>query len=215
MVLAGACIIGLAVWSGCSGPAFAIITAPGVVLTQTDEADLQRIVDKLNDVHSVRSEFVQNSSNGEIARGELLLSRPGRLRIDYQPPSPILIVADGTFLVYYDKRLEQVSYIPLDSTPAGILLQDRISLSDGKLTITGFQRSAGTIRLGVTRTANPGEGSITLIFDQSSLALSQWQVTDAQGVITMVSLVDPQFNVKLDGDLFRFEDPRPSSRHSP
>ncbi len=195
--------------------ALAVTTAPSVVLTQNDEADLQRIVDSLNSIHSVRSAFVQKSSNGESAQGELWLLRPGRLRIDYQPPTPILVVADGTLLIYYDSRLEQVSYIPLGSTPASILLQDQISLSDGKLTITDFTHEGDKIRLSVTRTANPGEGSITLIFDQASVSLSQWEVTDAQGIVTVVALLAPQFNVKVDKHLFRFDDPRTSSGHSP
>lgn len=210
-----ACALGLAAWAAGSDAALAVRTGPDVVLTDADEADLRRIEDALNRVRSVRSPFLQNSSNGEAAQGTLYLSRPGRLRVDYAPPTPILVVADGRFLVYYDRRLEQVSYIPLGATPASILLEERIALDDDKLTITGFQRTGGDLRLMVTRTENPGEGSITLIFDQGSLQLNQWEVTDAQGIVTIISLIDPEFNVKLDKALFKFEDPRPPSTHSP
>ena len=182
--------------------------APQLFLETQDQADLQRIEDSLNAIQSLHSAFQQKSSNGEIAEGNLYLSRPGRMRIEYKPPVPILVVANGTFLIYYDKRLGQVSYVPLGSTPADILLDKYISLSDRQLTITSFERIDNTIRLGVVRTEDSGEGSITLIFNAKTLQLGQWAVIDAQGVVTVVTLIDPRFNVSLDPKLFQFDDPR-------
>ena len=122
------------------------------------------------------------------------------------------MVADGTFLVYYDRNLEQVSYIPLSSTPAGILLEKQISLNDEDLVVTDYQRVDGTIQVGVTRKAAATEGSILLIFDERTAALQQWAVTDAQGITTLVTLLDPAFNVEVDSSLFVFKDPRNGNR---
>ena len=115
----------------------------------------------------------------------------GRLRIDYQPPVPVLVVADGTFLIYYDRRLEQVSYVPLASTPASILLDDRISLAEDSLVVTGYERAGNLILVTVARADNPGEGSITLGFKENPLQLAEWSVTDAQGIVTLVTLLEP------------------------
>lgn len=199
----------------------AAVIAPDLVLDAEAQAQLQRIEDSLNAVRTVRSAFQQNASNGETAQGQLYLKRPGRLRVEYQPPVPILVVADGSFLIYYDRALEQVSYIPLNSTPAGILLEKQISLNDPDLVVTDYQRVDGTIRIGVTRKAASTEGSILLIFDEQTAALQQWAVTDAQGITTLVTLLDPAFNVNIDSSLFVFKDPRNSApgylprRHSP
>ena len=196
------------------GTAVAAI-APQLQLGAEDQADLARIEAYLNGIRTVQSGFVQHSSNGERAEGQLYLSRPGKLRVEYQPPVPVLVVADGTFLVYYDRNLEQVSHIPLASTPASILLDEQISLSGGALTVTGFERGDNEILVSLVRTDNPGEGSITLVFRENPLALQQWSVTDAQNIVTVVSLVDPRFDVRLDRKLFVFEDPRPPARESP
>ena len=184
-------------------------------LDEEAREQLQRIEASLNAVRTVHSEFQQNSSNGEIAQGELYMERPGRLRVEYRPPVPVLVIADGTFLVYYDRKLEQVSYVPLGSTPAGILLQKHISLADKDLLVTAFEHTEGTVRVGVARTAAQADGSILLIFDDQTAALRQWSVTDAQGITTLVTLVAPSFNVSIDPSLFVFKDPRLGTRGFP
>jgi outer membrane lipoprotein-sorting protein len=181
---------------------------PPAPLGESERAAVDRIQAYLNGIKTVQAEFQQASSNGELARGNLYISRPGRLRIEYQPPVPILVVADGTFLIYYDRELNQVSYIPLGSSPAGILLEDRISLTGGDLMITGFKQEKGTFQVTLVRTENPMEGSLTLILTDSPLTLRQWAVTDAQGIVTNVSLVKAKFGVPLDPQLFRFKNPK-------
>jgi outer membrane lipoprotein-sorting protein len=189
--------------------------APQLQLDADDQAELARIEEYLNSIRTVLSSFLQHSSNGERAEGKLYLSRPGKLRVEYEPPVPVLVVADGTLLIYYDRNLEQVSYIPLASTPASILLDKQISLSDDAVTVTGFERGDDQTLISLVRTDNPGEGSITLVFGKRPLALQQWSVTDAQGIVTVVSLVAPRFGVELDRKLFVFEDPRPRTGDFP
>jgi outer membrane lipoprotein-sorting protein len=60
----------------------------------------------------------------------------------------------------------------------------------------------------LVRTENPMEGSLTLILTDSPLTLRQWAVTDAQGIVTNVSLVKAKFGVPLDPQLFRFKNPK-------
>ena len=179
-----------------------------LALAQSELDAINRIEAYLNRIKTVRAEFLQASSNGATAKGELYISRPGRLRIEYQPPVPILVVADGTFLIYHDRELNQVSYIPLGSTPAGILLDERISLTGGDLTITDFKKENGTLRVTLVRSENPMEGSLSLFFTDSPLTLRKWAVTDAQGIVTNVSLVKAKFGIPLDPTLFRFKNPK-------
>lgn len=194
----------------CVAPVPPSDAAPPLALTldPSEQAAVGRIEDYLNRIETVRAQFLQASSNGELAEGELYISRPGRLRIEYQPPVPILVVADGTFLIYNDRELNQVSYIPLGSTPAGILLDERISLTGGDLTITGFTKEKGTFHVTLVRTDNPMEGSLTLVLTDAPLTLRKWAVTDAQGIVTNVSLVKAEFGVPLDPELFRFKNPK-------
>ncbi len=146
---------------------------------------------------------------GDLSEGTLFISRPGKLRIEYDPPVPILIVAARGVLTYYDKELEQVNKIDLDSTPAGILVQETVSFFSGDFTLTSFERQANATRVTLVRTEDPLEGSLTLIFSDRPLTLRKWIVTDAQGVKTTVSLLKTRVGLPLNPELFRFEAPDP------
>jgi outer membrane lipoprotein-sorting protein len=96
----------------------------------------------------------------------------------------------------------------LSSTPAGILVEDHVSLTAGDLKVTAFDQDGGWWRLTVVRTESPGDGTLTLTFRENPLELKQWIVVDAQGTVTQVSLQDAAFDVPLDPALFQFRDPR-------
>ena len=179
-----------------------------LVLDEAARRDLRRVEDYFNSIRTLQARFGQTSSNGQRAGGRVFLSRPGKLRVEYDPPPSVLIVADGTFLIYNDRALDQVSYLPLGSTPAGILLADQVSIDDPALTVTDFGDDGSRLRLTLVRTDSPGEGKLTMVFDKAPLALVEWEVTDAQGITTQVALVDAQFGVPLDESLFQFHSPR-------
>lgn len=168
--------------------------------------DLARIESWLNGLESLSARFVQFAPDGGRASGDLLFERPDKMRLDYDPPSPILIIANGWELIYVDRELEQTSHILTSSTPLGFLLEDEISFS-GDVTVDGFAKAAGQIQVTVTRTDEPGEGSITLFFADEPLELRRWAVTDAQGLTTHVVLEDVELDVAIDDDLFRYRDP--------
>ena len=172
------------------------------------DEQIKRIEAYLNGVKTVQSRFYQASTTGDEAAGTLYLDRPGRLRIEYDPPSPMLIIANGSFLITYDRKLEQSSYLPLSQTPAAALLADKIGLDSGEFRVAELQADSQSIRATIERRDNPGEGRLALVFTEAPLSLHQWEVTDAQGVVTAVVLEDPHFGVPLKSDLFEFRDPR-------
>src|SRR5258708_25126440 len=99
-------------------------------LSAEDRAEIQRVEQYLNGIHSLAAHFQQFAADGGAAAGLVYVARPGRMRFEYDKPSPILLLADGTFVVYIDNQLKQVSYLPIGSTPAWVLLRDNISPSD-------------------------------------------------------------------------------------
>ncbi len=203
--LAAILIVALA-WAAAAVPAWA---APprAATLSAADRADVGRIEAYLNSIRTLKARFLQVSSTGDLSEGTLFISRPGKLRIEYDPPVPILIVAAGGVLTYIDKELEQVSEIDIESTPAGFLLQETVSFFSGDFTLTRFKRQADAARVTLVRTEDPQEGSLTLIFSDRPLALRKWIVTDAQGVKTTVSLLNTRFGLPLNPELFTFEAP--------
>lgn len=178
------------------------------VVNSEQRAEIKRIEQYLNRLDTVKARFLQVSSNGQAAEGDIYISRPGHMRVEYDPPVPVLIVADGRFLIYYDSELEQVSYLPLGSTPASILTRKNINLLGGDLILTDFTEKNGTLRVTVVQADDPYSGSVTLVFEENPIMLRRWTVVDAQGVETDVSLVTARFDEPIDPDLFEFKDPR-------
>lgn len=186
-------------------PVSAAAALGGFALSDAQRRDVHRIQSYLNDLTTLDSRFVQISEQG-VAEGRVLLSRPGRIRIDYSPPVPVLMVASGSWLMYHDRDLQQTSYLPVEETPVAFLLSDAVDISGG-LTVTGFERAASTIRLTLVEADTPDAGSVTLTFEDAPLRLAQWRVIDAQGNQVDFALLDPKFGVPVDQDLFSTIDP--------
>ena len=201
-----ACLFGAMAFAWGATPAEAVI-ASTLNLTKQDLADLGRIELNLNTTKTMRARFLQVSSTGEYSEGMLHISKPGRMRLEYDPPNPILVIADGNNLIYVDRDLEQATAVLLSLTPAELILRDTISFRSDELLVTGFDRSPGVIRLSVVKASDPLEGRIMLVFSDKPLELRKWIVNDSQGVKTTVSLLGPEFGIKLDGKIFNFEMP--------
>lgn len=177
-------------------------------LSAQDKADIARAEDYLNGVTTLKARFLQVSPNGVSVEGDAYLSRPGKLRLQYDPPSPLLVVADGTFLIIHDSQLGEPSYLPLGSTPAGVLVRPGVKLEGGDVTVTRVVRLPGVVRISLVEADDPAAGELTLVFSDKPFALKQWQVKDAQHQVTTVSLFQAQNGLSLDPKLFEFKDPK-------
>ncbi len=161
----------------------------------------------LNAIASLKADFLQVAPEGDLAEGVIYLRRPGRLRVEYAPPVPVLIVGDGFLLHYHDMELGQVNEWPIFDTPLGVLTSEEVRFNDD-LVVTALLRRAGHLEITVAQGGDPGAGSLTLIFETDPLVLRQWRVTDAQGLVTTVSLLGLETNIALRPALFVFDDPR-------
>ncbi|WP_373086672.1 outer membrane lipoprotein carrier protein LolA [Sneathiella sp.] len=174
-------------------------------LSADDKAQVARAEDYLNTITTLRAKFLQLDAAGGIAKGDVYLSKPGRMRFEYEPPAQMLVVADGVWLVFRDKELKETTRLPLYSTPVSVLLKKDVKLS-GDVTVTHVEHENGALRLTVIDTDNPDEGNIVLIFSDKPLQLRQWLVTDTQGNVTSISLGNVEQNIALDPALFTFFD---------
>jgi outer membrane lipoprotein-sorting protein len=171
-----------------------------------ERAELTSLEHYLNSVRTVRSAFVQTASNGRMAEGMLYLARPGRLRIDYKPPVQLQIFGDSFWLIFVDAELKEVNQLPIDATPAAILLQDKINFS-GDIKVQRVSRENGLVKLHVVQTKDPDAGRLIVSIATNPLALRGWTVIDAQGVATTVTLVAPVVNEKIADRVFLYSPP--------
>lgn len=155
--------------------------------SSSNAAILARVTDYLNSIKTVTARFVQVAQDGSIRNGQAILQRPGKMRFQYDPPDPQLLVAGFGLLVFHDPQLNQTTNIPLSSTPLGMLLAKHVRLS-GPVTVTKLAEPPGEVQVTLIRTGKPQQGHLTLVFSTHPLELRQWQVTDAQGRTTQVTL---------------------------
>ena len=174
-------------------------------LSPDDVANVVRVEQYLNRIDTIQARFVQISSNGGFAEGEVFVRRPGNLRFDYDPPATALLIANGTTLLYYDKELKQASFIPLWETPLWFLVRDKVNLQ-GDLEVIAVEEDLGTISVTLRETEAPDNGEVTLIFSDSPIALKKWEIMDSQGILTQVSLINPQYGVEVDKKVFDYSD---------
>ena len=166
-----------------------------------DRTDLVRIEAYLNGLSTLHAKFLQVAPDGGISGGQAWLARPGRLRFEYDPPAPFLLIAAPGQLVFQDSSIKQTSQAPLSSTPLGMLLAQHVTLS-GDITVTGMRQLPGEIDVSIVRTASPGDGTLTLVFADAPLTLRQWTVLDAQRKETRVTLFNAELGIKVDSKLF-------------
>ena len=159
----------------------------------------------LNRIKTLQARFVQVSSNGAYAEGEVHVRRPGRMRFEYDPPHPVLLIADGINLLYYDKELKQATFIPLWETPLWFLIRKQVDLS-GDIEVTNVSLATGTVRITVQERDADRAAAVTLTFGDQPFALRSWEVTDAQGITTRVSLLNPVYGRKVPSKLFDYSD---------
>jgi outer membrane lipoprotein-sorting protein len=185
-----------------ASPLFLAGPAQAAALSDRDKADIAQAETYMNGITSLKAHFLQFSDVGGQAEGTAYLSRPGKLRLQYDPPSPLLLVADGSFLIVDDKRDDNPSYIPLNSTPAGILVRKHVDLTGGDVKVTKVAHQPGVVTLTMVSSDDPGQGQLALVFSERPFQLRQWQVIDAQGQVTTVSLFNVETGIPLDSQLF-------------
>ncbi len=169
---------------------------------------VQQVETYLNGITTMQADFIQTHSDGSRYNGVFSLSRPGRLRFEYAPPSGDYIVADGLLVHYWDNEVKNYSNAPIGSTLADFLLRKKIKLS-GDLTVRSVQDVPDDRWLfTLSQTADPNAGQLTLLFDKDPLRLVRWRVIDGTGAMTEVSLNNIKTGQRLDPRLFIFKTPK-------
>jgi outer membrane lipoprotein-sorting protein len=172
------------------------------LLGDAQGAAVQRINAYFNGVTNLQGTFEQIDSNNKRATGRFYVQRPGKLRFDYAPPSPLRIVADGAYLAIEDSDLKTIEKYPLESTPFRLLLGDGVDLARDSR-IVGVESGDGSLAITVEDKSGEAAGQIRLLFEtEPEMTLKQWVITDAQGLTTTVNLDNVVPGRKVAADFF-------------
>jgi len=159
----------------------------------------------LNAVRRLQGRFIQTSPGGARASGMFYLQRPGRLRFEYDPPATLLIVADGSVVAMRDTELRTTERTPIRSTPLNLILGETINL-ERDARVLRVSRAGPWLMITARDRSGQTDGQITLQFQGPNADLRSWDVIDATGARTRITLSDVTQPASFDRSLFRLED---------
>ena len=173
--------------------------------TAAQRAQVDKVSAYLSRVQQLRGKFVQVGPDGSRVTGEFYIQKPGRIRFEYDPPSPIEVVADGSFVQVRDRKLETKDTYPLATTPLRYLLADRIDLwRETHLVSVGQDAKYITVTI-EEKSLVVGTHRLMMMFDAKDFQLLQWTVTDPQGYDTTVAIYNLDSTKKVDPGLFKID----------
>ena len=163
---------------------------------------LDRISNYLSSVQTMVGKFVQVGPDGGRTEGTFYMQKPGRVHFEYNPPSPIDIISDGSSVVVRDRKLATQDLYPLSQTPLRYLLAERIDLlRDTDVVSVSADDSFATVVI-EQKQLLVGTNRLMIMFDAKDLTLKQWTVTDLQGFDTTVAVYNLDSTKKPDPNLF-------------
>lgn len=157
----------------------------------------------LNSITGLTGGFVQ-TANGKSEQGVFSMLRPGRVRLDYDN-MPIQLISDGKDLYFFDSSLDQITTVPLTSTPAGILIRKNIDLKNADINVYETQNGKSTFALKMNLRGQEGLGNMTVVFDKKPVKLNSWTVVDATGATTDVAFNNLKTKTNFGKDFFQIQ----------
>ena len=173
--------------------------------TAPQRAQVDKVSAYLSRVQQLRGKFVQVGPDGSRVTGEFYIQKPGKIRFEYDPPSPIEIIADGQSVVVRDRKLATQDVYPLSQTPLRFLLSERIDLLNDTNVIAVRADDAFITVTIEERQALIGTSRLVMMVGTKDYQLKQWTVTDPQGYDTTVAVSNLDSSKRPDPDLFRID----------
>jgi outer membrane lipoprotein-sorting protein len=175
----------------------------------TLDASQRTLVDKANNyltgLNTLVGNFVQVGPDGSRSEGQFYLQKPGRVRFEYNPPNPTLLIADGSQVAVRDRKLATQDLYPLSQTPLRFLVADRIDLMKDTSVIGASADDTFATIVIEERQVLGGTHRLMLLFGARDFQLRQWTITDPQGYDTTVALYNLDSKQKPDPNLFKID----------
>jgi len=190
-----------------SNPFAALLGKPEPTNTLKPEqrAVIERIESYLSGTQVLSGQFVQVGPDGRRTQGEFHIQKPGKVRFDYDPPSPIDIIADGETVVVRDRNLATQDIYPLSQTPLRFLLSDHVNLMKDTNLVAVYADDVFVTVVIEEKSGIVGTSRLMIMFSAKDMQLKQWTVTDPQGYDTTVAVYNIDTSKRPDPNMFRID----------
>ena len=184
-----------------------ISSASAARLSSTQAAALAQFNNYLNSFKSLKGEFTQIGPRGRVSNGVFFIVKPGKMRFEYAPPNPLIIVSDGTWLTVKNRKRKKADQYPLTSTPLRVILNNNVKLHK-EVKIVSLLTSAENTTITFKDKSTFASGSLVLVYDHNAKKLLQWVVIDERGRRTSISLSNLKTGISVNKKLFVVKIPK-------
>lgn len=181
---------------------------PASIFTNFDagqKASAAKVSSYLSSLQNLVGQFVQVGPDGSKLTGDFYISKPGKVRFEYDDPSPISLIADGQSVVVRDRKLATQDVYPLSQTPLRYLLSDRIDLLRDTNVVSITNDDLYTSIIIEEKNAIIGTSRLMLMLGVKDGQLKQWTVTDPQGYDTTVAVYNLDSTKRPDPTMFKID----------
>jgi outer membrane lipoprotein-sorting protein len=175
------------------------------VFDNAQKATVERVNSYFNAIHTLVGNFVQVGPDGRRSEGEFYMQKPGKVRFDYDPPSPVELISDGKSVAVRDRKLATQDLYPLSQTPLRFLLSEKLDLFKDSNVVGVYQDEIFVTVVIEENQPVVGTHRLMIMFGAKDTLLKQWTVTDPQGYDTTVAVYNLDSSQKPDPQLFRIE----------
>jgi outer membrane lipoprotein-sorting protein len=190
-----------------SNPFAALLGRPGstAALNTEQRAIIERVNNYMSGMQVLSGKFVQVGPDGARTQGKFHISKPGKVRFEYDDPSPIELIADGQSVVVRDRKLATQDVYPLSQTPLRFLLADHVDLTKDTSLVAVYADDVFVTVVVEEKNGVVGTSRLMIMFSAKDMALKQWTVTDPQGYDTTVAVYNLDSSRRPDPGMFKID----------
>ena len=166
---------------------------------------IERVNNYLSTMHILSGKFVQVGPDGRRTQGTFYISKPGKVRFEYDDPSPIELIADGQSVVVRDRNLATQDVYPLSQTPLRFLLADHVDLTKDTSLVAVYADDVFVTVVVEEKNGVVGTSRLMIMFAAKDMQLKQWTVTDPQGYDTTVAVYNLDTSKRPDPGMFKID----------
>ena len=188
-----------------SNPFAALLGRSTTSLSPEQRSIVERVNNYLSNMQVLSGKFIQVASDGRRTQGEFHISKPGRVRFEYDSPSQIELIADGQSVVVRDRNLATQDVYPLSQTPLRFLLADHVDLSKDSSLVAVYADDVFVTVVVEEKNGVVGTSRLMIMFSAKDMQLKQWTVTDPQGYDTTVAVYNLDTSKRPDPSMFKID----------
>ena len=174
-------------------------------LDDKQRAIVARVNAYLSSTQQLTGRFVQIGPDGSRSQGQFFILKPGKVRFEYDDPTPVAVISNGMSVAVRNTRLATQDIYPLSETPLRFLLADRVDLMKDTNLVAVYADDVFATVVVEERNAVVGTSRLMMMFSATDMQLKQWTVTDPQGYDTTVAVYNLDTSKRPDPKLFEID----------